>query len=104
MTTVECSAQYRVDFSAEYSAECSAGCSAEYRTEYVVKCSTKYSAVYLCRVCLAHRVVQALGSSGPGQDGREAREAAREGLQYMYQRVGGSGGVICVDREGRFEG
>ena len=69
------------------------------------------------RVCLAHRVVQSLGSPGPGQAAREAngqaareatgqagrgaREAAREGLNYMYQRVGGSGGVICVDREGR---
>ena len=50
----------------------------------------------ITRVCLAHRLVQSLESGGSPQ------EAAMEGLQYMFSRVGGSGGVIVVDKEGRF--
>jgi beta-aspartyl-peptidase (threonine type) len=46
----------------------------------------------ISRVCLAHRVVRGL-AAGPGQ-------AAREGLAYMQARVGGSGGLVVVDRTG----
>ena len=49
----------------------------------------------ITKVCLAHRVVQSLESGG------SPAQAASEGLKYMFDRVGGSGGAIVVDREGR---
>jgi len=50
----------------------------------------------ITKVCLAHRIVQSLESGGSPQ------EAAGEGLRYMFSRVGGSGGAVVVDKEGRF--
>ena len=49
----------------------------------------------IAKVCLAHRVVQSLESVG------SPAQAASEGLKYMFDRVGRSGGAIVVDREGR---
>ena len=35
------------------------------------------------------------------ESGASPEQAAKEGLDYMYRRVGGSGGVITLDAEGR---
>jgi len=49
----------------------------------------------ITKVCLAHRVVQAM-------QGNPANKAGREGLAYMQNRVGGSGGLVAVDVSGRW--
>lgn len=47
------------------------------------------------RYVLAHRIAESL------RDGMDAFEAARTHVRGMLYRVGGRGGVIVVDREGR---
>ena len=48
------------------------------------------------KVCLATRVI------GHMDQGLRPQEAADKALDYMYRRVGGSGGLILVDKHGRY--
>lgn len=49
----------------------------------------------ITRVVLSKYAVDALANSlGP-------REAARQAIEYLTQRIGGTGGIIIADREGR---
>ena len=67
----------------------------------------------ITKVCLAHRVVQAmqenpankvsvLSYTCPHDRGHICPQAGREGLAYMQNRVGGSGGLVAVDVSGRW--
>ena len=52
----------------------------------------------ITKVVLAHAVTAGLRSGlGPG-------EAASQALGHMYERVGGAGGAIVVDSQGRWAG
>ena len=54
----------------------------------------------ITKVCLALSVLHRLESSPPSLSPASAASAS---LAQMYERVGGSGGVVLVTRDGRWE-
>ena len=49
----------------------------------------------ITKVCLAKAVLQRM------EDGEGPSDACNKSLGYMFDRVGGSGGVIAIDKHGR---
>ena len=62
----------------------------------VCQCWCNVNALSICvQVVLAHTVITSLSK------GLEPAEAGAEALDLMFRRVGGSGGVIIIDKLGR---